>query len=167
MFILTNLGHQEWIEKKHLAHTGISRCSDCSICALKWNTFHRKDIISVSLSLITPFLIYTNVCLPVANIGVSWSKIRSFVYWVFGACKCTGWPSRMRRRSCHGITWADHRKSFRKIHSACSAPTQANVVVDGLENVANTLFKGFRIKSFSTISRANNKYISVFTSPFV
>ena len=48
-------GSSRIIWKKHLTHPGISRCSDCSICASKRNIFHRTDIILVSLSLLTLF----------------------------------------------------------------------------------------------------------------
>ena len=41
-----------------------------------------------------------------------------------------------------------HLKSFIKITSAFSAPTQANDPVAGLQNVLKIIFKGERIKVF-------------------
>lgn len=41
-----------------------------------------------------------------------------------------------------------HRMSFSIIISACSAPTQANVPVAGLQNVVYMAFKGESIKLF-------------------
>jgi hypothetical protein len=51
-------------------------------------------------------------------------------------------------KSCQGITFSDHRKSFRKTTSQFCAPTQAKVAAAGLVKVRYILFKGFRIKDF-------------------
>ena len=74
-------------------------------------------------------------CLAVQEIGVSLVKERSFAKCVLGAGKCTTWPSSISSISCHGITWGDHRKSFRKMHSASCTPTQAKLTVAGLQKV--------------------------------
>ena len=49
----------------------------------------------------------------------------------------------LRRKSCHCITCCDQRKSFKKIHSASSAATHANIMETVLLNVSWILVSGF------------------------
>jgi len=100
------------------------------------NCRHLTAIISVSTSSIAPALINTRACLLVATTGVSPSNATSFAKCVFGAGKWTNPPSSSNNRSCHGISCWFHRKSFREMIAAFSAPSQANVLVAGFENTS-------------------------------
>ena len=91
---------------------------------------------------------YISLCFPVQNIGVSLVSEISFAKWVFGAGKCTTWPSSISNKSCHGLTCGDHRKSFKKIHSAFWTPTQAKLPEAGLQKVSKIKVKGLSKKVF-------------------
>ena len=106
------------------------------------------SIIPHSRSSTIPFLMYISLCFPVQNIGVSLVSEISFAKWVFGAGKCTTWPSSISNKSCHGITCGDHRKSCKKIHSAFWTPTQAKLPEAGLQKVSKIKVKGLSKKVF-------------------
>ncbi len=48
--------------------------------------------------------------------------------------------------SCHGINWLLQRKSFKKMHSLLSTPTQAKLPVAGLQNVSYIVVSGLSKK---------------------
>ena len=106
------------------------------------------------------------VCFPVEKIGVSLSNTRSFARWVLGAGTSTVFPSNIRRKSCHGITCGDRRKSLRKMYSAISAPTQANVVLTGLEKIRKISFNGFSMKVFPVFAGPTIITFRYFPRPF-
>ena len=91
---------------------------------------------------------YISLSFHVHDIGVSLVSEISSAKWVFGAGKCTTWPSSISNKSCHGMTCGDHRKSFKKIHSAFWTPTQAKLPEAGLQKVSKIKVNGLRKKVF-------------------
>ena len=151
---------------KHRAHDGIVIWSLCAICFRNWKECHRTAIISVSRSSITPALTYTKSCFVVQKMGVSASNSRSLQKWDFGAGRCTGCPSSINSKSCHWMIWWFHLKSFKKITSAFSAPTQAKVDEAGLLNDLKTTFKGFRRNVLPVFAGPVIKMFLCFPLPF-
>ena len=87
---------------KQCAQGGTLRCSSSGIGEAKENTRQRTLIICVSRSSTNPPLAKTSSCFAVQNTGVSPPKTRSLANRVFGAGKCTVWPSSKSSKSCHG-----------------------------------------------------------------
>ena len=121
---------------KHVPHAGTSFCLSHNICLWNWNKCHRTAITSFSYSSVLLHLpIYLIASLVVENMGVSISMDKSELNWFFGAERYTLWPSSTRRKSFHLTRSLVHRKSFKKITSPFSTPTQPYLSLAGLEKV--------------------------------
>ena len=91
-------------------------------------SFSRSSVLLyLPISLIAPLL--------VVNMGMSLSMDKSELKRCFGARRCTLWRSSRKRKSFHSIRSLVQQKSFKKITSAFSAPTQPHLSLAGLEKV--------------------------------
>lgn len=79
--------------------------------------FHRAVIIAFSFCTWLHFPASCSISIPVPKLGLLSDNIISWSKWVFGAVKCTVWPSRRFKDSNRGFISGVYRKSFRSTSS--------------------------------------------------
>ena len=121
---------------KQCPQGAISRCSLCEMGFQNRKKDHLMSIMFVFVWSIAPALMKTIGASDVAKKGVSRISSISLKQKFFGAGKWIVSPSSAWRRSAHAIIVGFHRKSFKRMTSACSAPTHAKEPVAGLQNVS-------------------------------
>ena len=130
--------------EKHFPQGNVFFWFSGAITEWKVNTLHRDFMISFSNlpgRLYFPRKVISH--LEVANTAVSLSILISHEKWFLGAGSLTWPPSSSNSRLFHSINSGDHLKSFKKIISASSAPTQAYISESGFAKVLNIDSSGF------------------------
>lgn len=128
-------------------------CSAWGIWRQKWNIRQRTSIIWVfARSIERPFTTGQEVRQLLQRNGVSSVSSISCLQNVLGAGRCTVSPSKAWRKSVQTITAGFHRKSFRKIILASSAPNPSERTCGGITQ--HSFWKTLSSEKFCSISTA-------------
>ena len=106
-------------------------------------------------------------CYVVADIGASSVINVCIAYLVFHETKWTLWASSKLENSLQVITSSSHRKWFRNVSSLLSAPTNAYLLLHGLENESCTFMSELIEMSFHSLLDQLTEYwnFSLNTTP--